>query len=132
MTLLYYSFSLSIFTSRLSATIFFNQLRMMTNRCLDMLFEKKFIITKQLIILTCVVADIGELELVPVARGVPDRGPVAGHAPRARQVLPDRPGRQRARRRHVVGQPPDAHGVRRDQQVAARAQGVHPRARHEG
>lgn len=44
------------------------------------------------------VADVGELELVAVARGVPDRGAVARHAPRARQVLADRPGRQRARR----------------------------------
>lgn len=55
------------------------------------------------------VADVGELELVAVARGVPDRGAVAWHAPRARQVLADRPGRQRARRWHLLRQPADQY-----------------------
>lgn len=54
------------------------------------------------------VPDVSELELVPVARRVPDSGAVARHAPRARQVLAHRPRGQRARRRHLLRQPADA------------------------
>lgn len=56
-----------------------------------------------------VVADVGQLEQLAVARGVPDHSAVARHAPRARQVLAHRPRRQRARRRHLLRQPADAY-----------------------
>ena len=49
-----------------------------------------------------------------------------------RQVLADRPCGQRAGRGHELGQPADEDGGRRDQQVAASAEGVHPRAGPQG
>lgn len=72
-------------------------------------------------------SDVGERQLVALARGVPAGGASRRLCEDSRQVLVHRSGGQRAGQGHIVGQPSDAHGGRGDQQVTAGAQGVHPR-----